>query len=235
MIEKRYMSNSENLKKYQSTLSIERIKAFSCGINDKEEFLLKVYELNIETSKDLYPALCMFEVHLRNAIDVMLQNIFTTTWLEDEIKTQNILLDKDYKTLKYTYNLLKTRYGVSNITHGKLVSGLSLGFWVSLCSKKYNPKIWTKKGAFRSVFVNYPKNKKEHIQDISEKLTKIKNLRNRVFHFEPILYKSEKCGELYNLIPEIMAYLPKDNSNLFEKVNRFPQEITKTLSTLQSR
>lgn len=98
-----------------------------------------------------------------------------------------------------------------------------------MCSKKYNSKIWTKKGAFRGVFVDYPKDKREKIHEISEKLTRIKNFRNRVFHHEPILRKKEKFGVIYNIICEIITYLPKDNSGIFERTNNFPNEIAKML------
>ncbi len=219
-----------NLEKYRATLGIERLKSFGYGMeNVTEELLIKMYELNIKTSQALYPALSIVEVQLRNAVDTMLQTVFSATWLEDELQKQKLLLDYDYNKLKKAYETLKNRYGEENITHGKIIAELTIGFWVSLCSKKYNAKIWTKKGAFRGVFVDYPKEKQEKIHDISEKLTKIKNFRNRVFHHEPILYKKEKFGVIYNIICDIIAYLPKDNSGIFKRTNNFPSEITKML------
>ncbi len=219
-----------NLEKYRATLGIERLKSFGYGLeNIAEELLIKMYELNIRTSQALYPALSIVEIQLRNAIDTMLQTIFSKTWLEDELKAQTLLENYDYENLKKAYKKLKRKYGKEKITHGKLISELNLGFWVNLCSKKYNPKIWTKKGAFRGVFVDYPKDKREKIHEISEKLTKIKKLRNRVFHYEPILYKKEKFSVIYNIICEIIAYLPKDNSGIFERTNNFPSEIAKML------
>ncbi len=215
-----------DLEKYRATISIERLKSFSYGNeNITEEALLKIYELNIKVSQSLYPALSIVEIHLRNAIDTMMQTLFSKTWLEDELQNNKILYEYDYKKLQKAYSTLKTKYRKGSITHGKLVSELTFGFWVNLCSKKYNPKIWTKKGTFKGVFVNYKRDKKEEIHEISEKLNKIKKLRNRVFHYEPILYKKEKFGEIYNIICEIIAYLPQDNSNIFKNTNQFPYDV----------
>ena len=204
-----------DLEKYRATIGVERLQSFCVGMkNVTESDLLKIYELNIKVSQSLYPALSTIEIHLRNAIDTMMQTIFSKTWLEDEILNNKILYEYDYQKLQSAYNTLKIKYGTNNITHGKLISELTFGFWVNLCSKKYNPKIWTKKGAFRGVFVNFDKSKKEEIHEISSKLNKIKKLRNRVFHYEPILYKKEKFGEIYNIICEIVAYLPQDGSEM---------------------
>ncbi len=219
-----------NLDKYRATIGIERLKSFGYGKEDiTEDYLLQMYELNLKTSQSLYPALSMVEIHLRNAIDTMMQTIFSVTWLENEIEKQNLLFDFDHNKLIQAYNTLQSKYKLEDITHGKLISELTFGFWVNLCSKKYNPKIWTKKGAFRGVFIDYPQDKQEKIHEISEKLNKIKKLRNRIFHYEPILHKKDKFGVLYNNICDIMSYLPKDNSGLFERTNNFPHEVMKML------
>jgi len=214
-----------NLDKYRATIGVERLKSFGYGMeNVTEEYLLQMYELNLKTSQSLYPALSMVEIHLRNAIDTMMQTLFSETWLEDEIQKQNILLNFDHNKLLQAYETLRAKYKTESITHGKLISELTFGFWVNLCSKKYNPKIWTKRGAFRGVFVDYPKDRQEKIHEISDKLNKIKKLRNRIFHYEPILHKKDKFGVLYNNICDIIAYLPKDNSGIFERTNNFPNE-----------
>lgn len=224
-----------NLEKYRTTIGIERLNSFGLGNeNITEEFLIKMYELNIKISQAFYPVLSIVEIQLRNAIDTMIQTVFSSTWLEDELKTQKLLLDYDYNKLQKAYKALKNRYGEVNITHGKIVAELTIGFWVSLCSKKYNSIIWTKKGAFKGVFINYPKDKLERIHDISSKLTKIKNLRNRIFHHEPILYKKDKIGVMYNIICEIISYLPKDDSNILNRTNNFPNEISKMLQIIDS-
>lgn len=215
-----------NFDKYKSTIGIERLKSFGFGSDIlSEDFLLRMYEINIKVSQSLYPALSIIEVHLRNAIDVMIQATVSKNWLENEITEQKLLLDYDYQKLLTAYKTLNIKYGKENITHGKLISELTFGFWVNLCSKKYSWRIWNKKYAFRMVFQGFPQKEKENISVISQKLVKIKNLRNRIFHYEPILGKKDKFGDIYNTICEIIAYLPDDNSKIFERTNNFPKEV----------
>lgn len=93
-----------NLEKYKATIGIERLKSFGYGMeNITEDFLIKMYELNIKTSQALYPVLSIVEIQLRNAIDTMLQTVFSKTWLEDELKAQTLLLDYDYNKLQKAY------------------------------------------------------------------------------------------------------------------------------------
>lgn len=217
-----------SLEQYRTTIGIERLKSFGFGISEienDENALLELYTLNIKASKALYPILCVIEVELRNSIYTMLQTLYGEQWLENELVKQNILLDYEYNELKKAYLKLEKRY--KKITEGKIISELNFGFWVGLCSKKYNPKIWTKKGAFRGVFINYPQNKQEQIHELSIKLTKIKKLRNRVFHYEPIIKDSENILILYKMMREIIGYLPQDNSNLLEQTDDFVYVMSK--------
>lgn len=221
-------------EKYKNTISIERLKSFSYGFeNADEHFLITAYKLNIKASQCFYPVLSVVEIYLRNSIDCMLKEVIDEKWLEKELENQNILFDYDYKKLIEAYSNIKRRYGIDNVTRGKIIAELTFGFWVSLCSKKYNPKIWTKKGAFRTAFANYPKDKKEQIHELSQKLTKIKRLRNRVFHYEPILNKKNDIFGVYNEINEILSYLPRNGSSILNDTCDFIAVITDVLQAFQ--
>ncbi len=221
-----------SIEQYRATISIERLKSFGFGIDEienNEELLLKLYKLNIKVSQALYPILCILEIHLRNAIYNMLQTIYGENWLMDEIKEQHILLNNEYEELSKAYSKLKKRYKNKTITIGKIIAELNFGFWTGICSKKYNPHIWSKKGAFRGVFINYPKNKQEQIHEISMNLTRIRNLRNRVFHYEPILKDSSKIFILYKKMKDIIGYLPQDNSQILKDTDDFIDVIGKII------
>lgn len=221
-------------EKYKNTISIERLKSFSYGFElADEQFLITAYKLNIKASQCFYPVLSVVEIYLRNAIDCMLKEVIDEKWLEKELDSQNLLSDFDYKKLIEAYNNIKRRYGIDKVTRGKIIAELTFGFWVNLCSKKYNPKIWTKKGAFRGVFENYPKEKKEQIHELSQKLTKIKRLRNRVFHYEPILNKKNDILGVYNGINEILGYLPRNGSSILNDTCNFMEVMAEILPAFE--
>lgn len=77
------------------------------------------------------------------------------------------------------------------------------------------------KGAcFKDVFVNFPSNKNS-IAVISDKLYKIRKLRNRIFHYEQVFKYPEKTLKLYDHIQEIISYLPKDEFNIVPTTSTF--------------
>ena len=223
----------EYFNKYKATISKERLLSFSKNKDFfDEKYILTLYKCNIQISQAFYPILSHIEIVLRNSIDTMLQKVISKTWLEEELEQQNLLFDYDYEKLSNANKTIKTRY--KTVTRGKIISELTFGFWVNLCTKKYNPKIWTKKGAFKGVFINYPTNLKEEIHLISSKLAKIKSLRNRIFHYEPILNKNKQYVLVYGDMLEILSYLPNDNSDILYATDNFKEIIEKTIITLDS-
>ena len=210
------------LEQYKTTLSIERLKSFMQNENDTIDVLLERYVNNIKISQALYPELSILEVTLRNAINTTLCKYISDTWIEDEIQHQKILLENyDRNTLIKTYNDIKRDCMPDMFTVGKVIANLNFGFWTNLCSKKYNSVIWTRKGCFKEVFANFPKGKQQQIHVIANKLNSIRKLRNRVFHYEPVLKNPEVLLNKYNEIMEILSYLPHDNAQILKRTTSF--------------
>lgn len=212
----------DELKKFEPTYSVERLKAFIYSPDDKLEDVIVRYRNNLKISQALYPELCTLEVILRNAVDYVLRTYISETWIEDEIKN-NVLLDSsDYQLLVNAYEITKKECKSSskNMTSGKIIANLNFGFWTNLCVKKYNSAIWNKGACFKGVFVNFPSNKNS-IAVISDKLYKIRKLRNRIFHYEQVFKCPEKTLKLYDHIQEIMSYLPKDEFNIVPTTSTF--------------
>ncbi len=221
----------EELEKYASTISVERLLSFKQDDNDTVENLITRYKDNIRISQALYPELSILEVTLRNAIHSTFCKNFSSTWIEDEILQQNILSDQEHTKLLRAYNETMKEYKQRHFTIGKVIANLNFGFWTGLCSKRYSTKIWHKKEFFRGVFMNCP-GSAQQINMLSKKLTSIRKLRNRIFHYEPILTKS--LLNKYNEILEVLSYLPqgnidilKDTSNFLEVYNRIAKDLYK--------
>jgi len=214
---------SAEFDKYRNTISKERLLSFTEN-EDKDvnlEILLTRYKDNILISESFYPTLSTLEITLRNSIDTMMRTLVSESWVEDEVNQRSILHDYEHAKLKESYDKITSKYGTGELTRGKIIAELTFGFWVNLCSKKYNPTIWTKQGRFRGVFVNYPVNEQEQIHKISQRLNSIKRLRNRIFHYEPILKDDIKILTKYCEMVEILNYLPNDDSNVLNEVCRF--------------
>lgn len=221
----------EEIDKYASSISVERLLSFKHDDSDTIDILIARYKANIQISQALYPELSILEITLRNAINSTLCKNISPTWLEDEIQQQYILSDQEHTKLLRAYNDTMKEYKQQRFTIGKVIANLNFGFWTGICSKRYSTKIWHKKECFRGVFINCPSGAQQ-INMLSKKLTSIRKLRNRIFHYEPILTKS--LLSKYNEILEVLAYLPQDSidilndtSNFLEIYNKLAKDIYK--------
>lgn len=216
------MISENDLRKYENTYSVERLKAFIYSDDDTIDDVIIRYKNNLKISQALYPELCTLEVILRNSINYVLKTYISKTWLEDELKKNTILNKRDYNLLIKAYETTKKECKSSSkeITIGKIIANLNFGFWTNLCIKEYNSKIWNKKACFKGVFIGFP-NAKNDIALISNKLYKIRKLRNRIFHYEQIFKFPEKTLEIYFYIQEIISYLPKDKFNIIPETSTF--------------
>lgn len=217
------MISEKDLEKYSTNISVERLKSFIKSEDDTIEDVLTRYSDNIKISESFYPELSVLEITLRNSIDTMLRLNFSENWLEEEVLNNNLLDAFDHNTLVKTYNDTKEECSKNSkqFTNGKVIANLTFGFWSNICTKKYILEIWHKKKCFRSVFVNYPK-KKHEICKISRQLYHIRRLRNRIFHYEQIFKYPKNSLKMYNLILEVLSYLPdNDNSIILKNTSRF--------------
>ncbi len=69
---------------------------------------------------------------------------------------------------------------------GQVVAGLSFGFWVAMMHGRYGPKIWSKH--LRTAFPHLPEAVDRFL--IHKEVTDIAELRNRLWHHEPIFRRN---------------------------------------------
>ena len=162
----------------QTFLSSTRLNTYGQNLPVKKQ--LKEYRRNIKLCRDFYPELDFFEVTLRNAIDTALTSFVNgADWMTT--------LPLDQQTL-YKITEVKNRLQKQNkqITHDRIISELTLGFWTTPFSKKYNQYKF-QSYIVKKVFVNCPKSQKS-IQNIQVYINEIRELRNRVCHYERICH-----------------------------------------------
>ena len=63
------MITEQDLEKYSTNISVERLKSFIRNEDDTIEKVLSRYVDNIQISQCLYPELSILEITLRNSID----------------------------------------------------------------------------------------------------------------------------------------------------------------------
>lgn len=160
------------------------------------------YIENIILCQKVYPLLNIFEVVLRNRIDEFFIKNFGTSWLKKILNhsfTFGVGKEIENKVRKAEQMLLRDG---KKITHDSLLANLTLGFWVSLLSAQKNQffmnmmqhdkKAKTKYNHefIRIVFVvnAAEAGSINTVETIQNDLDRIKQFRNRVFHYERITH-----------------------------------------------
>ena len=200
---------------YNDILSIPRLNRYKFKDNDSESDLINNYLWNIQLAEAFYPALALFEVILRNRIDYSISKNINQNWLLDDNIDKFLI---NIELLSYNKALKNIK---KQVTKGKIISELNLGFWIGLFKNSYNPVIWDKPNIFSDIFPHYPKgimNPKKHI---SPKIRKIHELRNKISHHEPIFDEPSGIDNCYHDLEQIILWLSPEANQILDKTSRF--------------
>jgi len=147
--------------------------------NSRDEALI-TYSWNIKLSQALYPALQILEIALRNSLhDILTETQQTAQWFE----LPSLLRPKEKSQVTQAKDSLQKENKPAE--PGRIVAELSFGFWTSLFDVRYEHDqiLWPK--LLKPVFPFLPKGQRTR-NYLSRELNRIRQLRNRVFHYEPI-------------------------------------------------
>lgn len=197
---------------YKELFSNERLSRYKKLPTDTDYNVINSYLWNIELSAAFYPPLALLEVVLRNRIHNAISSSLKENWLEEDNPWFNSRTKKKIKTIKDNNK---------TITIGKLISELTLGFWVYLFNNEFKTIIWDKKGIFDSVFPNFDIKTTNRLSVIAPKLRDIGKLRNRISHHEPILDDPKGLNNKHEDILLILKWLSNDAYELSKTIDSF--------------
>lgn len=190
----------------QKSISPNRLLPYTDHADKDELDSLGRYFWNIALCEAMYPSLQSVEISLRNAMNYAIhwhtRNAF---WFDDRA----LLLPNEIVKVGRAKTEL-ANHG-KNIEPGRVVAELTFGFWTSLFATPYEHTILLP--IVSRVFPGMPP-KLQNRRDISIKFGRIKTLRNRVFHHEPIWYMPDldrRHDEILNAVgwinPRKRAYV----------------------------
>jgi hypothetical protein len=180
----------ELLEKVHSKVRLERYLSLSKG--DKQR-AFEYYIANIELSTMAMPLLHMFEVTFRNTIHTSITKHYQDkNWLLklpteiEEINGQKTRIFKDIQVVKERL-LAHDKF----ITSDRIISELSLGFWVEFFYEKYDTVLGNATfSEFRNRQTGY--NRKQCYED----LIFIRAFRNRVSHHDTLFIEKKDGQEI---------------------------------------
>jgi hypothetical protein len=203
------------MDKFKKYLSEARIKTFEILEPEKP---IELYFFNVALCESFYSSIHFLEIILRNRISKAVMKVTGSDWVE--LERINFFDDAELKNLHNAKeNLVKTQ---KNLNSDNMIAELNFGFWLSLFHRKYEAKIWQKKGALQMVFSNHINTGLVlNIKKIRADLENIRKLRNRIFHHEPIINIAPCTQTLHNLIYFYLESMAPEIVKEIRKVDNF--------------
>lgn len=162
-------------------LSEARLQRYEREMGGDLSAALELYQWNTEVCAAFYGLLQGVEVVLRNAISEQMQDLhvdrgFNESWFDDPF---GLLDSRRLGDIEEACNRIVHDGHV--VTHDRIISQLTFGFWRYLLSARYEHTLWVP--ALRKAFPGLPGVRRRFIAGRVERLH---YLRNRIAHHEPI-------------------------------------------------
>ena len=181
-----FQFNETNLSKLVKALSTARLQRYLDLANGDIEKALEIHNWNTALASSFHLPLQIFELLFRNSLNDALTLKFSQTWYDvrfadfDPKAQATITAAKDYLIKQHRV-----------ITPSCVIALLTFGFWSGLLTKKYETTFWIP--ALKHAFPYAPSPVMR--RTTFDALDKIRNLRNRIAHHEPI-YTHDLIEEL---------------------------------------
>lgn len=204
------------------TISAERWRTYKFAAGFNEETAQRLYLWNAAIGQSFHFPLQTVEVALRNVVHAALASLYGPNWAHDP-KCRRMLGPQPEADLIKCERRHYNRYGVAPTTP-QVVASLSLGFWVMLVRQNYHGSIWTTQRvhAFPHLRPN------EDMVAVSKVGSEIQDLRNRIFHQEPLIGHnlSEDYAAILKMLgwicPETREWMRK-NSSVMKVIRERPR------------
>jgi hypothetical protein len=172
-----------------------------------------IYMWNVALCESLYPALQTFEVLFRNALNSELCNERGTSyWYLD---STTLLWPGEANGVAKALGDLELAKKPDD--PARVVAELTFGFWVALYNDIYLKDIVHP--TIQGVFPNLHPKQRNH-RFVQKRLQQIRNLRNRVFHHEPIWHWRD-LPEQHRQMLEAIGWISRSHAKLCIGMDRF--------------
>jgi hypothetical protein len=197
------------------TISPERWKTYQIAAGFREELAHHLYLWNAAVGQSFHFPLQTAEVALRNVIHQAMAQLYGASWTCDPSCRAILRSDGVDSIMKAESRYVKI-HAVAPSTP-QVIASLSLGFWVALLNKHYNRTIWSTQmgGAFPHLKSN------ETIIHVRRTAKTIQDLRNRIFHQEPLI-RHDLSGE-YAAILRLIGWICPEMREWTRRLSSVPK------------
>lgn len=201
----------DEIQSLPEVLSAPRFATYLAEKGGDKEQALELYRWNLELSAAFLVPLQICEVSVRNSITRAIELTYGANWPWE--RGFEVGLRNPPRSYSPRRNLVDLRHLP---TAGKIVAELNFVFWEKMLTYSHDAAIWNPH--FRTVFPNTAPHKT--IQFLrgegNNALFKIRDLRNRIAHHEPI-FKRDIQAE-YDRIKHVIAWTNATAAAWIDKV-----------------
>ena len=200
-------------ERLEQALSRERFSRYLAWAQGDRALAIELYSMNTRLSEALYTPLQTLEVVLLNRIHAVMCERYGEDWL---YASSGVVIGpyQAAQVAKAIEELLKEG---KEVTAAGLVSSLTFSFWTTMFHKDYEV-LW-QQGLHRIADASAPRGLKR--KSFSGSLTRIRLLRNRIAHHEPIL--AWDLRKHHDRMLEMIQWLSPSAATWCREHDRFPQ------------
>lgn len=189
--------NWSELEQHFSAARLGRYRA-ACG--GDEVAAARAYVANMLVAEAMMPMLSVLEIALKNGIHRRLDVMYKRSdWWESWAGDPSF----KWQSHEVSNAIAKLKRRMEAVTPDKIIAELAFGFWSSLFNVQFQALLWKE---LRLVFPRCPKSQRQR-HTISSSLNQIRDLRNRVFHHEQLLWLHPSLIELHDKGIEVIGWL----------------------------
>jgi len=214
-------------QKLKHVLSTERLAAYQQQLTGNGNLnLFSHYAWNMAVSESLYSTLQLLEIGLRNTLhQAAVAHFGKADWFEDNA----LIHPREQAAINKAKQILRNKK--KPLEPGRIIAELNFGFWTSLLDKRYEQTLWP--ALIKASFPHMPKTSRTR-KNLSKRFNKIRHLRNRVFHHEPIWYWQD-LAQQHEAILEALAWIEPAMQDLAGAIDRFPEVYQQGLQEIQRK
>ena len=201
---------------FERLFSTGRLARFYHAAHQDSAEAAALYAANIQPSESLYPSLAVVEVALRNALHRQLSYLCQSPDWYRHLPTHDPVLIGLQPELDRAQQHLRTRREL--ISADKIVAELTFGFWSSLFNRAYELALWKQ---LRLAFPHLPKPSRQRAT-VSATINAVRQLRNRVYHHEPVAWQLPQLQQHYQQITTLLGWLDPQLLTWLQPLDRFP-------------
>ena len=194
-------------------MSQSRLKSYLMAAGHDRNRAFALYMWNAAMGQAFHFPIQAVEVSLRNCISPILAQEFGPDWWKAP-KFRSWVTHERVADLDKAERRLKAR-GLPQITD-QYVATLSLGFWVGILDKRYNPTLWNKR--IRDAFPNFPPSSRH--DGIHTSAEMMLELRNQIFHHEAIINRS--LSNDYSNMTTLLKWMCPETESWVKKHSSVP-------------